>query len=213
MRVEQAIDQFKSLGATVTPVRLPHTRYAIAAYYIIASSEASSNLARFDGAHYGFRANKSLEVDRQSLESMYLDTRQQGFGPEVKRRIMLGTYALSAGYYDAYYLKALRTRRLIAEDFAQAFENVDLLIGPVSPTPAFAIGDKVDDPLSMYLSDSYTVGANLAGIPAISLPCGFSSDGLPIGVQLQGPALSESLLLNAGRAFQSATNWHTAKPS
>ena len=213
MSVEQAIDQFKSLGATVTPVCLPHTRYAIAAYYIIASSEASSNLARFDGAHFGFRANKSSEVERQSLESMYLDTRKQGFGPEVKRRIMLGTYALSAGYYDAYYLKALRTRRLIAEDFAKAFEQVDLLIGPVSPTPAFAIGDKVDDPLSMYLSDSYTVGANLAGIPAISLPCGFSADGLPIGVQLQGPALSESLLLNAGKAFQAVTNWHTATPS
>ena len=211
-RVEQAIDQFKSLGATVTPVRLPHTRYAIAAYYIIASSEASSNLARFDGAHFGFRAEEMSDADRQSLDSMYLDTRQQGFGPEVKRRIMLGTYALSAGYYDAYYLKALRTRRLIADDFSKAFENVDLLIGPVSPTPAFAIGDKVDDPLSMYLSDSYTVGANLAGIPAISLPCGLSSNGLPIGVQLQGPALSEPLLLKAGREFQAITDWHTATP-
>ena len=210
--VENAIGTFEKMGATVHPINLPQSNYAIAAYYIIASSEASSNLARYDGAHYGFRAENRTGDNERSLESMYCDTRQQGFGPEVKRRIMLGTYALSAGYYDAYYLKALRVRRLIADDFQKAFENVDLLIGPVTPTPAFMLGEKVEDPLAMYLGDSYTVGANLAGLPAIALPCGHAANGLPIGVQLQGPALSESRLLQVGNAFQQQTEWHQMMP-
>lgn len=211
--VEQAIDVFREMGASVHPVTLPHSRYAIAAYYIIASSEASSNLARYDGAHYGFRAQTGSEDTRDgSLERMYQKTRQEGFGAEVKRRIMLGTYALSAGYYEAYYLKALRVRRLIAEDFREAFKTVDLLIGPVTPTPPFKLGEKVEDPLAMYLGDSYTVGANLAGLPAIALPCGITDMGLPVGVHLQGPALSESQLLQAGNAFQSHTDWHHRTP-
>ena len=211
--VDQAIGQFKALGATVTNVQMPHSQYAIAAYYIIASSEASSNLARYDGAHYGYRASPSDTQSSRDLMSMYRDTRQMGFGAEVKRRIMLGTYALSAGYYDAYYLKALRTRRLIAQDFSEAFKNVDLLIGPVAPTPAFRLGEKVLDPLAMYLSDSYTVAANLSGLPAISIPCGRTEAGLPIGFQLQGPALSESKLLRAGNVYQQNTDWHLQTPA
>jgi aspartyl-tRNA(Asn)/glutamyl-tRNA(Gln) amidotransferase subunit A len=215
-KVRDAIDLFKDLGATVREIAMPHSQYAISAYYIIAPSEASSNLARYDGAHYGMRAPEAEWRDggaeENPLVQMYRSTRAEGFGAEVKRRIMLGTYALSAGYYDAYYLKALKVRRLIAQDYHDAFEQVDLIVGPVTPSPAFKLGDKSEDPLSMYLVDLYTVGANLAGIPAISLPCGFSSDRLPIGIQLQGAALSEELLLQAAGAYQGQTTWHSQRP-
>ncbi|MDG2206634.1 MAG: Asp-tRNA(Asn)/Glu-tRNA(Gln) amidotransferase subunit GatA [Pirellulales bacterium] len=212
-KVEMAIREFEGLGATVTNISLPHIRYAIAAYYIIAPSEASSNLARFDGAHYGYRA-EDIPLDEQDgpLVAMYRKTRREGFGEEVKRRIMLGTYSLSAGYYDAYYLRALKIRRLIAQDFADAYKNVDFLIGPVTPTPAFEIGEKMEDPLAMYLGDSYTVGANLAGLPALSLPCGHTAEGLPVAVQLQGPALSEEGLLQLACAFQQESDWHLMRP-
>jgi aspartyl-tRNA(Asn)/glutamyl-tRNA(Gln) amidotransferase subunit A len=208
--VREAIRIYESLGATVVDVSLPHSKYAIATYYIIAPCEASSNLARYDGAHYGYRTDaKQKDKDGDGpLIGMYRETRAGGFGAEVKRRVMLGTYALSAGYYDAYYLKALKVRRLIAQDFVDAFKDVDLIIGPVTPTPAFKVGEKVDDPLSMYLVDLYTVSANLAGIAGISVPCGFSSDRLPIGLQLQAPPLEEERLLRAAHMFQQATDWH-----
>ena len=230
--VEAAIDVYRSLGATIRDVSLPHGRYGIATYYIIAPSEASSNLARYDGAHYGYRTDeasmmaelaaeqqqaraagdeKKLEQLDSPLVRMYRRSRAEGFGPEVKRRIMLGTYTLSAGYYDAYYLKALKVRRLIAQDYDAAFGQCDLIIGPVAPTPAFKIGEKSDDPLAMYLVDLYTVGANLAGIPGISIPCGRSKEGLPIGLQLQGPALAEDRLLRAAHMYQQATDWHTKR--
>jgi aspartyl-tRNA(Asn)/glutamyl-tRNA(Gln) amidotransferase subunit A len=230
--VEGAIDVYRALGATVCDVELPHARYGIATYYIIAPCEASSNLARYDGAHYGYRTDEEAmtaelaaeqkaaqaagnaqavdEID-SPLVRMYRRTRAEGFGSEVKRRIMLGTYALSAGYYDAYYLKALKVRRLIAGDYDAAFQKCDLIIGPVAPTPAFKIGEKSDDPLAMYLVDLYTVGANLAGIPGISIPCGRSKAGLPIGLQLQGPALAEERLLRAAHMYQQATDWHKSK--
>ena len=232
LAVEAAINVYRSLGAEIHDVKLPHGRYGIATYYIIAPSEASSNLARYDGAHYGYRTDeasmlaelaaeqqqaraagdeKKLEQLDSPLVRMYRRTRAEGFGPEVKRRIMLGTYTLSAGYYDAYYLKALKVRRLIAKDYETAFGQCDMIIGPVSPTPAFRIGEKSDDPLAMYLVDLYTVGANLAGIPGISIPCGRSRAGLPIGLQLQGPALAEDRLLRAAHMFQQATDWHRAR--
>ena len=212
--VKGSLEVFERLGATIENVSLPHSRYAIAAYYIIAPSEASSNLARYDGAHYGHRTENIDEFDEDGpLVSMYCKTRQEGFGPEVKRRIMLGTYSLSAGYYDAYYLKALKMRRLISEDFKRAFEQVDFLIGPVTPTAAFRLGEKMQDPLAMYLGDSYTVGANLAGLPAISLPCGISDQGVPVGVHLQGPGLSEHRLLQLASAYQRESKWHLKRPS
>ncbi|MBN1588757.1 MAG: Asp-tRNA(Asn)/Glu-tRNA(Gln) amidotransferase subunit GatA [Pirellulales bacterium] len=231
--VREAIKVYESLGATVREVSLPHSKYAVATYYLIAPCEASSNLARYDGAHYGHRTNQEamlaeLEIERKALDAagdtegldrldnalvrMYRRTRSEGFGPEVRRRVMLGTYALSAGYYDAYYLKALKVRRLIRQDFDRAFEEVDLLAGPVTPTPAFRLGEKVDDPLSMYLFDLFTIGANLAGIGGISIPCGFSAEGLPIGLQLQAPPFEEERLLRAAHMFQTATDWHTRKP-
>jgi len=231
--VRQAIEVYRSLGANVSEVSLPHSKYAIATYYIIAPSEASSNLARYDGVHYGYRTDEKemlaeLAEDRRALEAagdekgledlesplvrMYRRTRSEGFGPEVKRRIMLGTYALSAGYYDAYYLKALKVRRLIRNDFDEAFKQVDMIAGPVAPTAAYEIGEKTDDPLAMYLGDLYTVSANLAGICGISIPCGFTSTGLPIGLQLQGPALEEERLLRAAHMFQGATDLHTRRP-
>ncbi len=186
-------------GARVTDVSIPvagHPAYSIAAYYIIATGEASSNLSRYDGVKYGLR------VESHDLIDMYSNSRSEGFGAEVKRRIMLGTYALSTGYYDAYYLKAQRVRTLIKEDFDRAFESCDILAAPVSPTPAFKIGEKIDDPLQMYLSDIYTVSVNLAGIPGISVPIGASSDGLPIGLQLLGPAFEEETLLRAASVVE-----------
>jgi len=231
--VREAVKVYESLGATVKEVSLPHSKYAVATYYIIAPCEASSNLARYDGVHYGYRTNEKemlseLDAERKRLEQsgnkaaledldnplvrMYRRSRAEGFGAEVKRRIMLGTYALSAGYYDAYYLKALKVRRLIRQDFDRALESVDLIAGPVAPTPAFKLGEKVDDPLAMYLFDLYTVSTNLAGIAGISIPCGFSSDGLPIGLHLQAPPFEEERLLRGAQMFQQATDWHTRKP-
>lgn len=197
--VEAAIEMYRSLGAEVVEVELPHARYAIAVYYIIATAEASSNLARYDGVRYGFRAEES-----HSLREMYRRTREAGFGAEVKRRIMLGTYVLSSGYYDAYYLKAQKVRTLLREDFSRAFEICDAIITPTSPTTAFLLGEKADDPLAMYLNDIYTVTANLAGIPGLSIPCGLSRTNLPIGLQLLGPHWSEATLLRLAHAYEQA---------
>ena len=197
--IEAAIETYRELGAQIVDIDLPHAKYAIAVYYIIATAEASSNLARYDGVRYGFRAE-----DAPALRDMYKRTREEGFGAEVKRRIMLGTYVLSAGYYDAYYLKAQRVRALLRQDFANAFQQCDVILTPTTPTPAFKFGEKVDDPLAMYLNDIYTVTANLAGIPGISVPCGLSSEGLPIGMQLLGPYWSEARLLNLAHAYQTA---------
>ena len=231
--VRKAIATYESMGATVQEISLPHSKYAVATYYVIAPSEASSNLARYDGVHYGYRTDQSemlaeWEQERKVLEAagdkavldaqdtrlvrMYRRTRAEGFGAEVKRRIMLGTYALSAGYYDAYYLKALKVRRLIRQDYDAAFNDIDLIIGPVTAEPAFKLGELSDDPLAMYLVDLYTVSANLAGIPAISLPCGITKAGLPIGLQLQAPALAEEKLLRAARMFENETEWKTLRP-
>jgi aspartyl-tRNA(Asn)/glutamyl-tRNA(Gln) amidotransferase subunit A len=213
--VREALRVYESLGAKVIDISLPHAKYAVATYYVIAPCEASSNLARYDGAHYGHRSTpaapqqpgRSAELDSPLLR-MYRDSRSEGFGAEVKRRIMLGTYALSAGYYEAFYLKALKVRRLIRRDYDEAFAQVDLIAGPVTPDVAFKIGEKADDPLAMYLGDLYTVSANLTGVPGISIPCGRSSGGLPIGLQLQGPPLEEERLLRAAHLYQSATDWH-----
>ncbi len=268
--VREAVRVYESLGAKVKQVSLPHSKYAVAVYYIIAPCEASSNLARYDGVHYGYRTDKKGKVSplpveegpgvRAALDArndavacsanrphpnplprgegaiwdsvlpegegtistsgqadnaliqMYRRSRSEGFGPEVKRRIMLGTYALSAGYYDAYYKKALQVRRLIRQDFDRAFEEVDLIAGPVTPTPAFKLGERIDDPLAMYLFDLYTVSTNLAGIAGISIPCGFSASGLPIGLQLQAPAFAEEQLLRGAAMFQQTTDWHTKQP-
>jgi aspartyl-tRNA(Asn)/glutamyl-tRNA(Gln) amidotransferase subunit A len=231
--VREAVRVYESRGAKVKWLSMPHSKYAVATYYIIAPCEASSNLARYDGVHYGHRTDEKqmtaeLTSQRALLEKagegaaverldnplvrMYRRTREEGFGAEVKRRIMLGTYALSAGYYDAYYKKALKVRRLIRQDFDRVFAEVDLIAGPVTPSPAFKIGEKVDDPLSMYLFDLYTVSTNLAGIAAISIPCGFSSAGLPIGLHLQAPPLEEDRLLRGAHMFQEATDWHRKKP-
>ena len=205
--IRAAIDVYRSLGASVTDVELPHTKYSVATYYLIAPSEASSNLARYDGVHYGHRAS-----EYENMIEMYAASRGEAFGNEVKRRIMLGTYALSAGYYDAYYLKALKVRRLIRRDFDRAFEKVDVIVGPVTPSAAFRIGELVDDPLAMYLTDIYTIGANLAGIPGISIPCGMSSGGLPIGLQILAPPFEEEHLLRTARMFERETHWHTMRP-
>lgn len=204
--VWDAISTLESLGATYKEVSLPHTRYALAAYYVIAMSEASSNLARFDGLRYGLRK----EVD-QDWHTTYSEIRAEGFGPEVKRRILLGTYALSAGYYGRYYLKALKVRTLIKDDFLRAFKDVDLIAGPTMPIPAFRIGERINDPLSLYLADVFTVPINLAGVPAVSLPCGFAGR-LPIGLQLIGRHFQEDLLLRAAHAFEEATPYHLKRP-
>jgi aspartyl-tRNA(Asn)/glutamyl-tRNA(Gln) amidotransferase subunit A len=231
--VREAIKVLQSLGAKIEEVSLPYNGYGIATYYVIAPCEASSNLARYDGIHYGYRTDEkamleALDRERKSLVAagkhkeaedldsplvrLYRQSRAEGFGPEVKRRIMLGTYALSAGYRHAYYVKALKVRRLIRQDYDQALGKVDLLLGPVAPTPAFPIGAKTDDPLAMYLCDLYTVTTNLAGLPGVSIPCGFSKAGLPIGLQLQGPAFGEAKLLTAAHQYQTATDWHTRRP-
>jgi aspartyl-tRNA(Asn)/glutamyl-tRNA(Gln) amidotransferase subunit A len=268
--IREAVGVYQSLGATVKEISLPHSKYAVAVYYIIAPCEASSNLARYDGVHYGYRSGMSpirlgegqqrsvsplplgegqgvraalgaadhmdfssaarphpnpLPTNLRSvpgegtgpidnrLIQMYCQSRAEGFGAEVKRRIMLGTYALSAGYYDAYYKKALQVRRLIRQDFDRAFAEVDLIAGPVTPTPAFKLGERIEDPLAMYLFDLYTVSANLAGIAGISIPCGFSKSGLPIGLQLQAPPFAEEQLLRGAAMFQQATDWHTKEPT
>lgn len=205
--VQRAVEKIQSLGAECVEVSLPYTEYAVAAYYVIAPCEASSNLARYDGVKYGFRNG-----GKQNLIEMYRDTRSKGFGPEVQRRIILGTYALSAGYYDAYYGKASQVRTLIVEDFKKAFETCDVILSPVAPTPAFKIGEKIDDPLTMYLSDIFTLSANLAGIPGISVPCGFSSAGLPIGLQIMANHFDEGTLLNVAYNFEQATDFHKQKP-
>jgi aspartyl-tRNA(Asn)/glutamyl-tRNA(Gln) amidotransferase subunit A len=205
-RVREAIAQLKSLGATVQEISCPRFRYGLPTYYIIAPSEASANLARYDAVKYGIRE----EAD--SLIKMYTKTRAKGFGTEVKRRIMLGTYALSAGYYDAYYLKAQKVRTLIKQDFDQAFEKVDVLVCPTAPTTAFKAGEKTSDPLSMYLSDLMTIPVNLAGLPSMSIPCGFDGQNLPIGLQLIGNVLREDLLFRVGYAYEQSTKWHTQKP-
>lgn len=204
--VLQALSVYESLGATWEEVSLPHTEYAIATYYLLASSEASSNLARFDGVRYGVRAENP-----ENLIDLYKKSRSEGFGAEVKRRIMLGTYALSSGYYDAYYLKAQKVRTLIKQDFDQVFSQYDLIIGPTAPTPAFRIGEQVGDPLTMYLNDICTIPVSLAGVPAISVPCGMA-DGLPIGLQIIGKAFDESTVLRAAHAFEQHTEHHKQRP-
>jgi aspartyl-tRNA(Asn)/glutamyl-tRNA(Gln) amidotransferase subunit A len=213
--INQAIEVYRKAGATIVDVMLSNTKHSIATYYIIAPSEASSNLSRYSAAHYGHRAvpNKNLAKDASALIDMYCRSRAEGFGSEVKRRIMLGTYTLSAGYYDAYYLKALKVRRLIRQDYDKAFETADVILGPTTPTPAFKLGEKSNDPVQMYLVDLFTVGANLAGTPALSIPCGKSKTGLPIGLQLQAPPLAEATLLRAGQAFQSLTSYQPEWPT
>jgi aspartyl-tRNA(Asn)/glutamyl-tRNA(Gln) amidotransferase subunit A len=204
--VREALKVYESLGARLSEVSLPHLPLSVPVYYVVAPAEASSNLARYDGVRFGHRCENPRD-----LNDMYRRTRGEGFGAEVKRRIMTGTYVLSAGYYDAYYLKAQRVRALINEDFIRAFREVDVLIGPTTPTPAFAIGAKTADPITMYLNDIYTIGANLAGLPGISVPCGFVQE-LPVGLQIVGPHFSEARVLNAAHAFQRATDWHTRVP-
>jgi aspartyl-tRNA(Asn)/glutamyl-tRNA(Gln) amidotransferase subunit A len=204
--MDAALATFKELGAEIIDISLPHTDYAVATYYLIATAEASSNLARYDGVRFGYR-----DTDARGLIDMYRQTRDAGFGAEVKRRIMLGTYALSSGYYDAYYLKAQKVRTLIMQDFIRAFEGVDVIMTPVAPTPAFKIGEKINDPLQMYLSDIFTIPVNLAGTCGISVPAGFSEEGLPIGVQLIGRPFGEETILRAAYAFEQATEWHKRK--
>jgi aspartyl-tRNA(Asn)/glutamyl-tRNA(Gln) amidotransferase subunit A len=208
-----AIELLEARGAKVVEVTMPHARFAIPIYYLIATAEASSNLARYDGVRYGFRATVEGGPKGPPLRTMYDRTRDQGFGAEVKRRIMLGTYVLSAGYYDAYYLKAQRVRTLLRQDHEKAFEIADVIAMPTTPTPAFRLGDKTSDPLQMYLADIFTVGANLAGVPGISIPCGFSQDGLPIGLQLLGRPFDEPTLFRAADAYQRDTAWHTMEPT
>jgi aspartyl-tRNA(Asn)/glutamyl-tRNA(Gln) amidotransferase subunit A len=205
--VTKAIDKLQELGAEIHPISCPSFRYGLPTYYIIAPSEASANLARYDGVKYGLRSE-----DADNLLSMYKTTRSQGFGAEVKRRIMIGTYALSAGYYDAYYLKAQKVRTLIKQDFEKAFETVDVLVSPTAPTTAFTAGEKTTDPLSMYLNDLMTIPVNLAGLPGISLPCGFDSKGLPIGLQIIGKVLGEEQIFQVAHAYEQSTSWHLQKP-
>jgi aspartyl-tRNA(Asn)/glutamyl-tRNA(Gln) amidotransferase subunit A len=202
-----ALQVLVALGAEAREISLPHTEYGIPVYYLIATAEASSNLARYDGMHYGFRAR-----EQGGLVETYARSRAQGFGSEVKRRIMLGTYALSSGYYDAYYLKAQKARALIKQDFDRAWQEVDAVLSPTAPTAAFKLGEKTADPLAMYLSDIFTITANLAAIPALAFPCGFTSGGLPIGVQLMGRPFEELQLLRLAAAFQARTEHHLKRP-
>jgi len=204
--VEAAASAYQTLGATLVPISLPHTKYALATYYLLAPAEASSNLARYDGVRYGLR------VPSPGLREMYAQTRGAGFGPEAKRRIMLGTYALSAGYYDAYYLKAQKVRTLIRQDFAQAWHQVDAILAPTAPTTAFKLGEKVGDPLAMYANDIFTLPCSLAGLPGMSLPCGFGHGGLPIGLQVLGKPFDEATVLRVGRAFEKAHDYVRAPP-
>jgi aspartyl-tRNA(Asn)/glutamyl-tRNA(Gln) amidotransferase subunit A len=204
--LRSAIRELEKNGAAIEEISLPHTEYAVAVYYIVATAEASSNLARYDGMRFGFRA------DAKDLAETYRISRDEGFGAEVKRRIMLGTYVLSAGYYDAYYLKAQRVRTLIRKDFDDAFSRSDVIVTPTSPTTAFKLGEKTQDPLQMYLSDIYTISANLAGLPALSLPCGFDQKGMPIGMQIIGKRFDESTVLRVAHAYEQATEWHLRKP-
>ena len=204
--VREAIGKLESLGAEPVEISLPHTGYAVAAYYILATSEASSNLARYDGVKYGQR------VQGEDLIDMYMRTREEGFGAEVKRRILLGTYALSSGYYDAYYKKAQQVRTLINRDFENAFASVDAIVTPTTPTPAFKAGEKTEDPLQMYLTDIFTISVNLAGVPGISIPCGFTSDNLPVGLQIIGKHFDEETVLKTAYAYEQATDWHKGKP-
>ncbi|MEN8127083.1 MAG: Asp-tRNA(Asn)/Glu-tRNA(Gln) amidotransferase subunit GatA [Planctomycetota bacterium] len=205
---QAALEVYKSLGAEIVEIEMPHFDYAISVYYVIATAEASSNLARYDGVHYGYRS-----PDANDYVEVYSKSRNEAFGTEVKRRIMLGTYALSSGYYDAYYLKALKVRNLIRQDFTKAFEQADCLMLPVSPTTAFKIGEKTDDPLQMYLADIYTIAVNLAGVPGISIPCGFDERNLPIGLQIISEPFSEDKLLRIARMYEKETDWHTKRPS
>ncbi|MBT2968991.1 MAG: aspartyl/glutamyl-tRNA amidotransferase subunit A [gamma proteobacterium symbiont of Ctena orbiculata] len=204
--IEEAIDLYKQLGAEVVEISLPNSGLAVPTYYVVAPAECSSNLSRFDGVRFGYRCD-----DPKDLEDLYKRTRGEGFGAEVKRRILIGTYALSAGYYDAYYLKAQKTRHLISDDFKHAFETVDVIMGPTAPTPAFALGEKVDDPVTMYLNDIYTIATNLAGLPGISIPVR-AVDGLPVGLQIIGNYFNEGKLLNAAHRYQSETDWHRQIP-
>ncbi|MFH1360122.1 MAG: Asp-tRNA(Asn)/Glu-tRNA(Gln) amidotransferase subunit GatA [Candidatus Omnitrophota bacterium] len=210
--VQEAISVLKNAGVIFKDISLPHSDYAVATYYIVATAEASSNLARFDGVQYGLRRQPD-KTRRSSLIDMYEETRGIGFGDEAKRRIMLGTYSLSAGYYDAYYLKAQKVRTLIKNDFDKAFKELDAILTPTSPTTAFKIGERKDDPLAMYLSDVYTISANLAGIPAISIPCGFSKEGLPIGLQMMTKPFDEEMMFRLAHAYEQKTPWHKQKPS
>jgi aspartyl-tRNA(Asn)/glutamyl-tRNA(Gln) amidotransferase subunit A len=204
--VRTAIRELEKTGAVVEEISLPHTEYAVAVYYIVATAEASSNLARYDGMRYGRRAQA------QDLTETYMISRDEGFGAEVKRRIMLGTYALSAGYYDAYYLKAQKVRTLIKRDFDEAFKRCDVIVTPTAPTTAFKLGEKTQDPLQMYLSDIYTISINLAGLPALSLPCGFDSEGMPIGLQIIGKPFDESTIFGVAYNYEQATEWHKKRP-
>lgn len=206
-RVQASIKQLESLGAEIQEISLPHTKYAVATYYIIAPAEASANLARYDGVRFGLRE------PADALNDMYEKTKSKGFGAEVQRRILIGTYVLSSGYYDAYYIKAQKARSVIRNDFTEAFKNVDVIAGPVSPTTAFAMGEKADDPLQMYLSDILTISLNLAGLPGMSVPCGFGDDGLPIGLQLIGKAFDEETLFRVAHAYEQSTSWHLEKPN
>ncbi len=210
--IEKATEALKKLGANVKETSLPYTEYGVAIYYLIATAEASSNLARYDGVRYGYRTKSERRKAKGEMVQMYEDTRREGFGDEVKRRIMLGTYGLSAGYYDAYYLKAQKVRTLVREDFDKAFKDFHCLLTPTSSTPPFRIGEKIDDPLKMYLSDIFTISANLAGLPAISIPCGFTKGGLPIGLQLMAKPLNEEMLLRVAYTFEQNTDHHLRKP-
>ena len=206
--VRAAAKEYQRLGAKIVEVSLPHTKYAVATYYLVATAEASSNLARYDGVKYGHRAKGAKQ-----LTEMYERTRAEGFGAEVKARIMLGTYALSAGYYDAYYLKGQKVRTLIRRDFLEAFKSCDAILTPTSPTAAFRLGEKTDDPIQMYLSDIFTISCNLAGLPGMSLSCGFTREGLPIGLQILGRPFDEATLFAVGHAYQRETSWHTRAPA